>query len=395
MKNAMSGSVSYPFIIRLNRVDCITLSSVATTGVAVALALHHQTYLATSLLFLAMCADALDGMLARKWGLTRNFGRYLDGFMDVLIYLVSPAVVVYQTGFDGFWGLVLLLVIGAGCVRLAVFNETGNIESESGLRYLGMPVFWSVFIIAAYQLALLVWEPLLCRVLLSLTLVAFAFCMVIRLPFFKFSSLLQILALTLGGAAVFMILAFREQGLQWPVLPWQLVVWLQLPVVIGGSLHMLVVARNWLPMLKIPVCRRVFGVNKTWRGFVVMPLLTGVGAVVLAPLYPRLAPDWIHQVGIAGWLLLGACLGLAYVLAELPNSFVKRLMGAPPGTLPESNRVLFTAFDQLDSALGMSLALGLLGYNWPLCILFLATFPLTAVLVKQVLYKLRLKQTAL
>ena len=395
MKNAISGSESYPFIIRLNRVDCITLSSVMTTGMAVALALHHQTYLATSLLFLAMCADALDGMLARKWGLTRNFGRYLDGFMDVLIYLVSPAVVVYQTGFDGLWGLFLLLMIGAGCVRLAVFNESGNIESASGLRYLGMPVFWSVFIVAAYQLALLAWEPLLCRIVLSLVLVVFAFCMVIRLPFFKFSSLLQILGLTLGGAVGFMMLAVREQGLQLPALPWQLVVWLQLPVVIGGSLHMLVVARNWLPTLKIPVCRRAFGGNKTWRGFVVMPLLTGMGAVVLAPFYPRLAPDWIHHAGTAGWLLLGACLGLAYVLAELPNSFLKRLLGAPPGTLPASNRALFTTLDQLDSALGMSLALGLLGYNWPLCLLFLATFPLTAVLVKQVLYKLRLKQTAL
>src|SRR5690606_23223041 len=108
----MSQSAAFPFIVRLNRVDCITLSSVITTALAVALALEHHLFLAMSLLFVAMTSDAVDGMLARRWGLTRNFGRYLDGFMDVLIYLVSPAIVAYQSGFSGWWGVLLMLYIG-------------------------------------------------------------------------------------------------------------------------------------------------------------------------------------------------------------------------------------------------------------------------------------------
>ena len=97
MKNKQS-----PFIIKLNRVDLITLSSVLTTFIAMIYAIDGHLYFAMTLLFLAMTADALDGMLARKWGLEREFGRYLDGFMDVLIYLVVPSIIMLQWQFDGY-----------------------------------------------------------------------------------------------------------------------------------------------------------------------------------------------------------------------------------------------------------------------------------------------------
>ena len=85
----MSQAGAFPFIVRLNRVDCLTLSSVVTTALATAMTLDQHFHLAMALLFVAMGCDGLDGLLARKWGLARNFGRYLDGFMDVLIYLAK------------------------------------------------------------------------------------------------------------------------------------------------------------------------------------------------------------------------------------------------------------------------------------------------------------------
>ena len=139
-------------IIRLNRVDLLTLSGVLTASLAVACFLERQFFAGTALLFLAMLGDALDGILARRLGLVRNFGRDLDGFMDVLIYLVAPALGAYLMGFDGAWSLCLLAMIGAGCIRLAVFNDIGNLQEESGLAYLGMPVFWSVFLLAGFEL---------------------------------------------------------------------------------------------------------------------------------------------------------------------------------------------------------------------------------------------------
>lgn len=196
------------YIIRLNPVDMLTLSGVLTTSLAVAAMLEQQFYLATACLFIAMLGDALDGMLARRLKLERNFGRYLDGFMDVLIYLAAPSLLFYLHGFTGGWTVCLLLMIACGCTRLAVFNDIGNIQESDGLAYLGMPVFWSVFILAGYLLLDFVlpsrWLPSpWLHSVLALTLVAFSHAMVWRRPFFKFRKLSHILTLTVGGATVF------------------------------------------------------------------------------------------------------------------------------------------------------------------------------------------------
>ncbi len=45
------------FLIRLNPVDCLTLSGVLTSMAAVAMALKGYSYLATALLFIAMLGD--------------------------------------------------------------------------------------------------------------------------------------------------------------------------------------------------------------------------------------------------------------------------------------------------------------------------------------------------
>lgn len=168
--------------------------------------------------------------------------------------------------------------------------------------------------------------------------------------------------------------------------------YVQVPVVIGGVLHMLVVSRDWWPALKVPVHARLFGANKTWRGFVLMPLFTALGAAALWPL-----EQWLGARAVFGpWLLAaGFCAGLAYVLAELPNSFVKRRLGIAPGTTPERQRLLFIALDQLDSGIGVALAYALLpGLPPVVCLLYALTFPFTALAVKRLLFMARLKQSA-
>lgn len=195
------------YIIRLNPVDCLTLSGVLTSSLAVVLAIKSHSYLATAVLFIAMLGDALDGILARKYKLERPFGRYLDGFMDVLIYLVAPALLLYLHGMDGWWSLPLLVMIVCGCIRLSVFNDIGNIQEETGgLAYLGMPVFWSIFLLAGFLLLDFVIPPLYLYGLMSAVLLAFSRAMLLRKPFFKFKKLYQIYALTLGGALIFLAL---------------------------------------------------------------------------------------------------------------------------------------------------------------------------------------------
>ncbi|HNL36523.1 MAG TPA: CDP-alcohol phosphatidyltransferase family protein [Agitococcus sp.] len=196
------------FIIRLNWVDLITLSGVFTASLAVIAALNQAIYLCASLLFLAMLGDALDGLLARKYQLERNFGRYLDGFMDVLIYLVAPCLALYLHGFNGWWAICLWPVLLSGCVRLAVFNDIGNIQESNGLAYLGMPVFWSVFIFGAFLWLEIFIGKTLSYSLLAFSLLLFSYAMVIRRPFFKFKKLWHILLLTLGNSLVFLAVHF-------------------------------------------------------------------------------------------------------------------------------------------------------------------------------------------
>lgn len=200
------------FIIRLNRVDLLTLSGVVTAGLATGALLAGHFHLGTALLFLAMLGDALDGLLARRWNLTRHFGRYLDGFMDVLIYLVTPALAWYLMGFDGLWSLFLLAMVAAGCVRLAVFNDIGNLQEEGGLAYLGMPVFWSVFLLGGFLLLEFVLPRPWSLVLLATVLALFSVAMLWHRPFFKFKKLSHILGLTLGGVALFLALHLSGAG---------------------------------------------------------------------------------------------------------------------------------------------------------------------------------------
>src|SRR5688572_16056119 len=99
--------------------------------------------------------------------------------------------------------------------------------------------------------------------------------------------------------------------------PLALVLILSIPLIVAGGLHMAVVTLNLLPGLKIPIHRGWFGANKTWRGVLVMPLAAALGVKIASALWPSEFGGWSS-------LSLGFLLGLAYVLFELPNSFIKR-----------------------------------------------------------------------
>lgn len=168
--------------------------------------------------------------------------------------------------------------------------------------------------------------------------------------------------------------------------------WLSLPVVLAGILHMVVVKKDWLRALKRPVDlgaslggERVFGDNKTWRGFVVMVgLSAALGAIqgllggawgqsssaspidfdVLASRIGFL-PHVVVNIAdparpvdyAAAYALVNAVSGLGYALGELPNSFLKRRVQIQPGkTGSGALGLFFFVLDQADSVIA---ALGL------------------------------------
>ena len=137
-----------------------------------------------------------------------------------------------------------------------------------------------------------------------------------------------------------------------------------LPLVLAGVTNMLFVKLPVLNFLNTPLDneklykdgKRIFGKNKTWKGF--------IGMIVFSSLYMGLFKltylhfSWAQKLSLIdystfnGWLM-GALWGLGYVVFELPNSFIKRRMDIAPGKQANGFKgALFTFIDQCDSVIG-------------------------------------------
>jgi CDP-diacylglycerol--serine O-phosphatidyltransferase len=167
---------------------------------------------------------------------------------------------------------------------------------------------------------------------------------------------------------------------------------LQVPIVVGGIVHMLAVTRGWLNRVARPVCTPLFGANKTWRGFVLVPLFTAIGAPLSIPL-AQLMPATELPTELYSWLWIAVIGGLGYVLAELPNSFCKRRLGVAPGESSTRYKTLFMLGDQLDSGIGSGIAFWLVtDCSLTTLAIYIATFPITALVVKRALFMTGLKK---
>ena len=166
-----------------------------------------------------------------------------------------------------------------------------------------------------------------------------------------------------------------------------------LPAVIGGGIHMAVVRLNLLSRWTVPVNRALFGANKTWRGFVVMPLACTLGVMATALLERAWnRPSVFDHENLA---LVGILLGLAYCLGELPNSYLKRRLGIPPGQTLPGYRFLTLICDHLDSLLGCLVVYVLLLGTGPAAALWILVLgPLVHIAVNLGLYAAGLRREA-
>lgn len=133
-----------------------------------------------------------------------------------------------------------------------------------------------------------------------------------------------------------------------------------MPVVIAGILHMLAVKKNILPRTKIPIHASLLGRNKTYRGLFLMPAFTVCGTVFLYAVNGFLPNSIRLSLGFLQAVQLGILLGLAYTFFELPNSFLKRWVGIPPGKSADKFKLPFRLLDLLDSTLGCLLVFPLI-----------------------------------
>lgn len=168
------------------------------------------------------------------------------------------------------------------------------------------------------------------------------------------------------------------------------IAYLILPMVLAGISNMVWMKLPLLESWRVPMDggrrwrdgRRIFGDNKTWKGFVGMIGVTALWLqifAVLAALSPTARE--LSLMPFENWLpwawFYGAVWGLFYVLAELPNSFAKRRLNIAAGA--EGQGCLgqfFKVLDQSDSVMGC--LVGMLFFYVPswqdaLAILVLAT----------------------
>jgi CDP-2,3-bis-(O-geranylgeranyl)-sn-glycerol synthase len=141
-----------------------------------------------------------------------------------------------------------------------------------------------------------------------------------------------------------------------------------LAFVLAGLAHSLWLRSRWAARCRVPIDggrtwrrRPIFGKNKTWAGFLVLPLAAGAAFPLL-----RLAADGMPEafrrglwpLPIPGYALLGVWTGLGFMAGELPNSFIKRQLGVAPGEAPTGRaaRLAWFLIDRVDSLLGAFLA---------------------------------------
>ena len=149
--------------------------------------------------------------------------------------------------------------------------------------------------------------------------------------------------------------------------------WAILPVVISGTLNMIFVKLSVLKGIQTPMDgglilkdgNRLFGDNKTWKGFLGMPIFTGLsywgleGLAYCSPMVAAQSPfDFEAMPFPVPGFIMGFFIGFTYVLFELPNSFIKRRINIPPGkNVTGFKGKIFLVVDQCDSSLGMTLML--------------------------------------
>lgn len=158
------------FVGRLGVADAVTVGNAALGFVAVTAAGNPR--LAARLVLLAAVLDAVDGILARRYGGTEA-GPYLDSLADVASFCVAPAVFVFSVAATE-WNLTLsaadpplklagafalpALFVGAGVVRLGMYTayDLGSRQTEGVQTTLAATILAVVYLAGFQEATLLV-----------------------------------------------------------------------------------------------------------------------------------------------------------------------------------------------------------------------------------------------
>lgn len=139
-----------PFIGCFNRSVIITYFGLACSLLGISLLLTQNVYesvnrmdIAMIFLIIAGICDLFDGFIARKCkrnDIQKQFGIQIDSLVDVISFLVFPAVILLKMNTSMWWLAILYMI--AGITRLAWFNIHTDGHTD---YYQGLPVTFIAF----------------------------------------------------------------------------------------------------------------------------------------------------------------------------------------------------------------------------------------------------------
>ena len=178
--------------------------------------------------------------------------------------------------------------------------------------------------------------------------------------------------------------------------------------IIAGIINSIFCKTNLLNKLKVPMDfnkkfidkKRIFGDNKTWKGFLGYIFLNIVFSILFGFIWKLTKLEQLNFFYINNSntilynILIGFLIGLFYALFELPNSFFKRRLDIKPGkSIKGFKKVFFIILDQADSVFGVALVVWMfypIGIKVYLLYILIGT--LTHLLINMLLYFLHIRK---
>jgi len=146
---------------RYNLANLITFANIACGILALYFIGKGEFFTAIVLAWIAGALDIADGKVARKFGLSTEFGVQLDSFADFLSFVIMPSFLLfYALQKDSLFqeavlGAIFIFYIISGLRRLVEFNlkaDVGSVEKyfEGVPTPLGAILQWILYLLYTY-----------------------------------------------------------------------------------------------------------------------------------------------------------------------------------------------------------------------------------------------------
>ncbi len=152
----MHGEEKELIIGEYNKSVILTYIGIGTSSIGIWFAIYGEIKYAFICLIFAGICDLFDGVIARRCKRSPRaeaFGIQLDSLADVFSFLALPTVICFAL-LDQ-WGIIGILYVIAGIIRLAWFNVISN-EEGTQKYFIGLPVTYSALILPLYYLLYLI-----------------------------------------------------------------------------------------------------------------------------------------------------------------------------------------------------------------------------------------------